>query len=365
MKYFIIAGEASGDLHASHVVKEIYAIDKQATIIGWGGDYMQQAGVEIKKHIKELSFMGFVEVVKNIFSIFRHFKEAKKQILAFHPDVLLFVDYPGFNLRMAKWAKLSGFKTAYYISPKAWAWKENRVHAIHQYIDEMLCILPFEKQFYAKWNYPIRYVGNPTAEEITKELLIPSTITDENVIALLPGSRVQEINKMLPIMLEVAKQYDAYTVIIAQAPNLPKEVYDPFLKNYTFKLVQHQTYSILKVAKVAMVTSGTATLETALFKVPQVVCYIANNFSYQIAKRILKIKYISLVNLILDKPCVKELIQDELNVTSLKNEIDKLLFDENYRNSLFENYQTLESDLKESQASVESAKWICNLALKK
>ena len=365
MKYFIIAGEASGDLHASHVVKEIYAIDKQATIIGWGGDNMQQAGVEIKKHIKELSFMGFVEVLKNIFSIFRHFKEAKKQILAFHPDVLLFVDYPGFNLRMAKWAKLSGFKTAYYISPKAWAWKENRVHAIHQYIDEMLCILPFEKQFYAKWNYPIRYVGNPTAEEITKERLIPSTITDENVIALLPGSRVQEINKMLPIMLEVAKQYDAYTVIIAQAPNLPKEVYDPFLKNYTFKLVQHQTYSILKVAKVAMVTSGTATLETALFKVPQVVCYIANNFSYQIAKRILKIKYISLVNLILDKPCVKELIQDELNVTSLKNEIDKLLFDENYRNSLFENYQTLESDLKESQASVESAKWICNLALKK
>ena len=365
MKYFIIAGEASGDLHASHVAKEIHAIDKQAKIIGWGGDYMQQAGVEIKKHIKELSFMGFVEVIKNIFFIFRHFKDAKKQILAFNPDVLLFVDYPGFNLRMAKWAKLNGFKTAYYISPKAWAWKENRVHIIHQYIDEMICILPFEKQFYAKWNYPIRYVGNPTAEEITKERLIPSTITDENVIALLPGSRVQEINKMLPIMLEVAKQYDAYTVIIAQAPNLPKEVYDPFLKNYTFKLVQHQTYSILKVAKVAMVTSGTATLETALFKVPQVVCYIANNFSYQIAKRILKIKYISLVNLILDKPCVKELIQDELNVTSLKNEIDKLLFDENYRNSLFENYQILESDLKESQASVESAKWICNLAFKK
>ena len=180
MKYFIIAGEASGDLHASHVVKEIYAIDKQAKIIGWGGDYMQQAGVEIKKHIKELSFMGFVEVLKNIFSIFRHFKEAKKQILAFHPDVLLFVDYPGFNLRMAKWAKLSGFKTAYYISPKAWAWKENRVHAIHQYIDEMLCILPFEKQFYAKWNYPIRYVGNPTAEEITKERLIPSIIASSN-----------------------------------------------------------------------------------------------------------------------------------------------------------------------------------------
>lgn len=365
MKYFIIAGEASGDLHASNLAKEIYLKDIQAEIKGWGGDAMQKAGVSIIKHIHELAFMGFVEVVKNIFSIFKHFKEAKEQIISFNPDVIVFVDYPGFNLRMAKWAKLKGYKTAYYISPKAWAWKENRVHTIHKYIDEMLCILPFEKAFYAKWNYPIRYVGNPTAEEITKELLIPSTINEENIIALLPGSRVQEINKMLPIMLEVAKQYKDYTIIIAQAPNLGKENYQPFLKNYSFKLVQHQTYNILKVAKVAMVTSGTATLETALFKVPQVVCYIANNFSYQIAKRILSIKYISLVNLILDKPCVKELIQDDLNLASLKNEIDKLLFDESYRDKMFNDYQTLENQLKESKASVESAKWICELAFKK
>lgn len=365
MNYFIIAGEASGDLHASNLVKELFKKDLDANIKGWGGNAMQQAGVEILKHIDELAYMGFVEVVKNIFSIFKNFKTAKQQILTFKPDVVVFVDYPGFNLRMAKWVKKQGIKTAYYISPKAWAWQENRVHKINKYIDEMLCILPFEKDFYAKWNYKIRYVGNPTAEEIAKEIQIPSSIKEKNVIALLPGSRVQEINKMLPIMLEVAHQYSNYTIIIAQAPNLSKEVYEPFLKDYSFKLVQNQTYNILKVAKVAMVTSGTATLETALFKVPQVVCYIANNISYQIAKRILSIKYISLVNLILDKPCVKELIQDNLNVVLLKTEIDKLLFDEKYRNSMFNDYTTLENLLKESKASLESAKWIYELALKK
>lgn len=365
MKYFIIAGEASGDLHGSNMVKALIQKDKKAIISGWGGDKMQSAGVEIKKHIKDLAFMGFAEVVMNIGTILSNFKLCKQHIKAFQPDVVIFVDYPGFNLRMAKWSKQQGFKTAYYISPTVWAWKENRIETIKRYVDRMICILPFEKQFYADRNCKVDYVGHPTVGVIREAMKTPSTITAKHVIALLPGSRVQEINKMLPIMLEAIKGYEDYTIIIAQAPNLEQSVYAPFLKSYSFSLVQHKTYDILKVADIALVTSGTATLETALFKVPQVVCYIANSISYAIAKQLVKVKYISLVNLILDKQVVTELIQADLTVDSLKKEINSLLFDPERKKQLQQDYTSLENMLQVGNASEETADIISKLALEK
>jgi lipid-A-disaccharide synthase len=362
MRYFIIAGEASGDLHGSNLVKALIQKDPQASITGWGGDKMESVGVQIKKHIKDLAFMGFAEVVMNLGTILSNFKLCKQHIKTFQPDVVIFVDYPGFNLRMAKWSKLQGFKTAYYISPTVWAWKENRIETIKRYVDRMICILPFEKQFYAKRNCNVDYVGHPTVGVIREAMKTTSSIKAKRVIALLPGSRVQEINKMLPIMLEAIKGYVDYTVIIAQAPNLGKEVYEPFLKDYSFKLEQHKTYDILKIADLALVTSGTATLETALFKVPQVVCYIANSISYAIAKQLVKVKYISLVNLILDKQAVTELIQSDLTVERLKLEINSLLFDKNKIEQLKHDYNTLENMLQTGDASEETASIITRLA---
>jgi lipid-A-disaccharide synthase len=263
---------------------------------------------------------------------------------------------------MTKWAKKKRYKTAYYISPTIWAWKENRIQIVKKFVDRMICILPFEKRFYAERGCEVYYVGHPTVGVIAEEKQILSSIHASNVIALLPGSRVQEINKMLPIMLEAIKEYQNYKIIIAQAPNLDKEVYEPFLINYTFDLVQHKTYDILKIAKFALVTSGTATLETALFKVPQVVCYIANPISYAIAKRLVKVKYISLVNLILNREAVKELIQDDLTIESLKKEIDKLMFNETKRHRLQNDYNELESMLQEGGASANTAKIVVELA---
>lgn len=362
MKYFIIAGEASGDLHGSNLVKEIRVLDPSAIIVGWGGDKMKDAGVKVLKHINELAFMGFAEVVANLWTILQNFSLCKKQLLEFKPDVVILVDYPGFNLRMTKWAKKRGYKTAYYISPTVWAWKENRIEIVKKYVDRMICILPFEKQFYADRGCEVYYAGHPTVGVVHHEMNIPSSIHANNVIALLPGSRVQEINKMLPIMLEAVKEYQHYKIIIAQAPNLDKGVYEPFLMNHSFELIQHKTYDILKIAKFALVTSGTATLETALFKVPQVVCYIANPISYAIAKRLVKVKYISLVNLILNREVVRELIQDDLTIGALKKEIDKLMFNEKKRKQLQEDYNELESLLREGGASINTAKIIVELA---
>jgi len=365
MKFFIIAGEASGDLHGSNLVIELLKQNPHATCVGWGGDKMKAAGVDILKPITELAFMGFVEVLMNITSILKNFKTCKEQITNFQPDVVILIDYPGFNLRMATWAKKQGYKTAYYISPTIWAWKENRVHTIKKYVDRMICILPFEKAFYAKWNYSADYVGHPTVEVIAKEKRIPSSITGNKIIALLPGSRKQEINKMLPIMLEAIRAYPDYKVIIAQAPNLQKDVYAPFLQNDAVSLLQHKTYDILKVASLALVTSGTATLETALFDVPQVVCYIANPISYAIAKQFVKVKYISLINLILNKESVKELIQADLTVEALQQEINLLMHDEKRKTNLANDYKALESVLHEGNASENVAKIIYELAFDK
>jgi lipid-A-disaccharide synthase len=363
MKYFIIAGEASGDLHGSNLVKELKALDPKADIQGWGGDKMQAAGVEVQKHIRELAFMGFVEVLMNIGKILKNFNLCKKQILHFHPDVIICVDYPGFNLRMAKWGKIKGFKIAYYISPTVWAWKENRVETVRQYVDRMICILPFEKDFYATKNVTVDYVGHPTVDVIEYEKSVASSIEGNNLIALLPGSRKQEIDKMLPIMLEATKALTEYRLVIAQAPNLDRDVYQPYLKDHRIELVQHKTYDILKVAKAAIVTSGTATLETALFGVPQVVCYIANGLSYAIAKRLVKVNYISLVNLILHRESVLELIQHDMTVENVKAELEKLLYDATRKNQLRNDYAELSDILRQGGASKKTAVIIHNLLL--
>lgn len=366
MRYYIIAGEASGDLHGSNLIKEIRRLDAQADIRCWGGDMMQQAGAVLVKHYRELAFMGFIEVVKNLPAIMKNLKFCKEDILAYKPDTLVLIDYPGFNLRIAEWAKHQGFKIAYYISPQVWAWKENRVKKIKENVDKMLVILPFEKEFYKKWQYDVEYVGHPLIEVIEKEKLKEpvQSFSDKPVIALLPGSRQQEITKKLPIMLETTKFFPGYHFIVAKAPGLDPAFYDFLLKPYNnVSYVSGQTYALLGQAKAAMVTSGTATLETALFGVPEVVCYKSSNISYQIGKRVIRVKYISLVNLIMDKPIVKELIQDQLTPENLQKELNDLLNNPQRIAQLKEDYSQLKQKLSEGGfASANAAKSIVELA---
>lgn len=369
MKYYIIAGEASGDLHGSNLIKELRKLDLHADIRCWGGDKMQAAGATLVKHYRDLAFMGFVEVVKNLPIILRNLADCKNDILAYKPDALILVDYPGFNLRIAEWARKQGLKIIYYISPQVWAWKENRVKKIKRDVDKMLVILPFEKDFYKKWNFEAEYVGHPLVEVIDefKRNNTGSGIQDsgnfnkdENIIALLPGSRRQEILIKLPIMLEVAKHFPAYRFIVAKAPGLPAEFYDELLKPYSnVGAVVNKTYELLNTAAAALVTSGTATLETALFGVPEVICYKGGNISYQIAKRLIKIKFIGLVNLIMDKEVVKELIQHDLTVKNIVVELKKLLEDDERKKQLRKDYTELKELLsKGGHASANAAKSI-------
>jgi lipid-A-disaccharide synthase len=366
MRYYMIAGEASGDLHGSNLIKEIRALDKAADIRCWGGDMMQEAGAVLVKHYRELAFMGFIEVVKNLPAIFRNLKFCKEDILAYKPDVLVLIDYPGFNLRITEWAKQQGFKIAYYISPQVWAWKEKRVHKIKKYIDRMLVILPFEKAFYKKWNYEVAYVGHPLIEVIEKQLASPpaAAFAEKPIIALLPGSRKQEIIKKLPIMLQVSKAFPGYQFIVAKAPGLDSAFYDTLLQPYSnVSFVSGQTYALLQQAKAALVTSGTATLETALFGVPEVVCYKSSAISYQIGKRVIRVKYISLVNLIMDKLIVKELIQNELTPGNLELELNDLLNNPARIAQLQEDYRQLKQVLSEGgAASANAARSIVELA---
>ena len=373
MKYYIISGEASGDLHGSNLIKQLHVIDAAAEIRCWGGDLMQQAGATLVKHYRDLAFMGFAEVVKNLPAIFKNIKFCKQDILSYQPDVLVLIDYPGFNLRIAEWAKQKGFRIVYYISPQVWAWKENRVKKMKQCIDKMLCILPFEKEYYKnKWDWEVEYVGHPLVEVIQEKqsevwsleseintnsrLLTP----DSKLIALLPGSRKQEIGKKLPVMLDVAKSFPEYQFVVAQAPGLDDAFYAPFLSAYqNVSTVRNQTYDLLLKASAALVTSGTATLETALFAVPEVVCYKGSSISYQIAKRLIKIKYISLVNLIMDKLVVKELIQDELTTPNLVKELSLLLSDNSRKKELQKDYAALKELLSAGgNASAKAAKSI-------
>ncbi len=356
MKYYIIAGEASGDLHGSNLIKELKKLDAEAAIRCWGGDKMQEAGGELVKHYRELAFMGFTEVVMNLRTIFRNLTFCKEDILQFKPTVLILIDYPGFNLRIAKWAKQQGLKVIYYISPQVWAWKENRVQQMKQCIDKMLVILPFEKEYFKnKWNWEVEYVGHPLVQVVgsyesgvrSYESGVRSEeFSDRPVVALLPGSRKQEIAKKLPVMLAVSKYFPDHQFVVAQAPSIEDEFYHSFTSPYpNVSAVKNKTYALLFKAKAALVTSGTATLETALFAVPEVVCYKGSFLSYQIGKRLVNVKFISLVNLILDKLAVKELIQNDLTVNNLHLELQELLTNKQRRQQLQQDYSKLKQIL--------------------
>ncbi len=346
MKYYIIAGEASGDLHGSNLISEIRQLDLHADIRSWGGDKMEAAGAVLIKHYRELAFMGFTEVLMNLRTIFRNLAFCKEDILAYQPDTLILIDYPGFNLRIAKWAKQQGIRVIYYISPQVWAWKENRVKMMRQCIDKMLVILPFEKDYYRdKWNWEVEYVGHPLVDVIRrhKEAHTSHPAADPRpVIALLPGSRQQEIMKKLPVMLEVSRHFPHYHFVVAKAPGLEESFYDDLLKSYeNVNWVSGKTYDLLMEARAALVTSGTATLETALFGVPEVVCYKGSPISYAIARRVIRVKFISLVNLIMDRMVVKELIQHEFTVDNVRKELTALLEDQNRINQIRKDYHDL------------------------
>lgn len=365
MKYYIIAGEASGDLHGSNLMKAIYKEDPTATIHFWGGDLMQNTGGTLVKHYRDLAFMGFLEVILNLKTILNNIKICKADVENFKPDVIIFIDYPGFNMRIATWAKERNIPTHYYISPQIWAWKENRIKAIKKDVDFMYVILPFEKDFYEKkHHFPVQFVGHPLIDAIhNREQIDSDTFRAENklsnqpIIALLPGSRKQEITKMLSGMLSIVKDFPDYQFVIAGAPSQDFAFYEPFLKKKNVHFISNKTYDLLSVSHAALVTSGTATLETALFKVPEVVCYKGSWVSYQIAKRIITLKYISLVNLIMDSEVVTELIQDKFNSKNLKIELNKIINGVE-REKMIENYTILEKKLGGVGASEKTAQLI-------
>jgi lipid-A-disaccharide synthase len=367
--YYIIAGEASGDLHASNLMRAMLDENPDCDFRFWGGDEMIKVGGTCVKHIKELAFMGFVEVLMNLRTILGNLNYCKNDILEHKPDTLILVDYPGFNLRIAEWAHEHGIKVVYYISPQVWAWKQNRVHTIKKVVDEMYVILPFEKDFYKKFDFDVTYIGHPLLDAIhnyqsTKigiDFFERNTLAQKPIIAVLPGSRKQEVNKKLPIMLEAVEQFQNYQIVIAGAPSLDTEFYQPFLEKYTnVHIVHSQTYDLLANSEVAVVTSGTATLETALFEVPEVVCYIGSPISYLIAKQLIKIKFISLVNLIIDKEVVKELIQKECNSKTIREELSQLMKGGAKRETMLGDYKKLKEILGGGGAS----KKIAQLLLK-
>ncbi len=366
MRYYIIAGEASGDLHGSNLMKSLFKKDKEAHIRFWGGDLMQAIGGQMVIHYKERSFMGFSEVLCNVRKILGYIKFCKTDIEQFNPDVIIFIDNSGFNLRIAKWAKQNKFKTHYYISPQVWASRASRVKRIKRDIDAMYCILPFEKAFYKTHNYDVHFVGHPLIDAIAHRELINDVsfrkahrLNDKPIIALLPGSRKQEITKMLSVMLSLVNNFKAYQFVIAGAPSQDYEFYKGFIKNNNVSFIPNKTYDVLSISYAALVTSGTATLETALFKVPQVVCYKANTISYHIAKRIITLKFISLVNLIMNREVVTELIQSDLNTKRLMQELSAIL-DSKKRERLFSDYKELEQKLGGTGASDKTAELIYN-----
>jgi len=362
MKYFIIAGEASGDLHASNLIKALRMEDSEADFRFWGGDKMQEAAQQTPlKHMRELAFMGFVEVVQNLNSILKNIKLCKQQILEFKPDVLILVDYPGFNLKIAKFAHSEGFKVFYYISPKVWAWKKKRVYIIKENVDQMFCILPFELDFYQSYDVAVNYIGNPLMDAIAKFQKDKNLQTTDNkdtqpIIALLPGSREQELRRILPDMLQMVAEFPNYQFVLAATHSLPESIYKELIGEMPVRLVFDKTYEVLSQSEVALVTSGTATLETALLNIPQVVCYKANAASYTIAKNLVNIKFISLVNLIMDREIVKELIQNDLNKTLLKEELTAIIKGGGKREKMLSDYAEMKKRVGGAGASGRAAK---------
>ncbi len=369
MRYYIIAGEASGDLHASNLMKELKVLDQAATFRCWGGDLMKAQGADLVKHYKELAFMGFTEVLLNLKTILNNIEFCKKDILKYKPDVLILVDYPGFNLRIAEFSKSNNIRVFYYISPQVWAWKKSRVYKIKKVVDKMFVILPFEKDFYKTYDYDVDFVGHPLLDAVkhyadATEKKLPF-LSDIPIIALLPGSRQQEINTMLPLMLSMQKYFPSYQFVIAGAPSIDEEKYQSCIalsekelsgkaKHLPVKIVYNQTYQLLQNAHAALVTSGTATLETALFGIPEVVCYKGGAISFAIAKKLVNVKYISLVNLIMDREIVKELIQKEYNELNLQKELNKLLTPE-FRKKMLTDFDALKSTLGGAGASRKTA----------
>lgn len=360
MKFYLIAGEASGDLHGANLVHELKKKYPDAQFRGFGGDLLKTEGVHITKHYSELAFMGFSEVLLNLSTIFKNFKICKQDILQWKPDAVILIDYPGFNLRMAEFIHRAGIKVIYYISPQLWAWHESRVKTIKQHVDLMLVILPFEKEFYAKHGLEVTFVGHPLLDAIGKNQSA-QLMFDKPVVALLPGSRKQEISRMLPVMLKMINHFTDYEFVIAGAPSVPESFYRSLMQGDSVKIIFNQTYALLQQAKAAIVASGTATLETALHDVPLMVCYSGNSLSYHLAKRLVKVKYISLVNLIADKLIVKELIQQEMNETKMHEELSRLLNDDAYRSEMLNNFKRLKTLLGESGASARAADAIAGL----
>lgn len=364
-KYYIIAGEASGDLHGANLIKEIKKLDSNAEFRCWGGDLMEEEGVELVKHYRDLAFMGFLEVIRNIRTIFKNMRFCKEDIIKYKPDAVIFIDYPGFNLRIAEFVHENKIPTLYYVSPQVWAWKQSRVEKIKKVVDKMFVILPFEKDFYTKFDYDVDFVGHPLIDAIEqfKEKTISKQsfyekygLSEKPIIALLPGSRSQEIEKKLPLMLSVVSKFNDYQFVIAGAPARSKEYYEPFLTNDNVHLILNDTYNLLNNSHSALVTSGTATLETALFKVPQVVCYKSSAFSYRIAKILIgnRIKFISLVNLIVGEEIVTELIQSRLTESNLTKELSVIVSTEGRVNMLKE-YKLLEEKCGGTGASFNTA----------
>ncbi len=369
MRYYIIAGEASGDLHASNLMKALKTEDHHADFRYWGGDLMQAQGGELVKHYRETAFMGFVTVLKNLGKIRANFKLCETDLLRYQPDVLILVDYPGFNLRMAKFAKQHNIKVYYYISPKIWAWKESRVKKIKAYVDKMFTIFPFETDFYRKHNYTVDFVGNPLLDAIEsrpdktetfEQFTTANQLSDQPIVALLAGSRKQEIERILPVMLQVAERFPDYQFVVAAAPSITPEFYKQVAGDTNIAFVYGKTYQLLQQSSAALVTSGTATLETALLKIPQVVCYITGGgkLFFAIGKRLLKVKFISLVNLIMNSEVVKELIQQYCTADSIEEELRKILLDNNYRNKMLHDYDILHQKLGGTGASARAAKII-------
>ncbi len=367
MKYYIIAGEASGDLHGANLMKEIKKKDAQAEFRFWGGDLMQEQGGSLVKHYKELAFMGFVEVAMNLTTILKNISFCKKDIAAYQPDVVILIDYPGFNLRIAPFVKTLNIPVLYYISPQVWAWKSGRVKTIVKNVDKMLVILPFEKDFYKKWDYEVTFVGHPLIDAIEQrempdrdEFIAKWNLDQRPIIALLPGSRKQEIQTKLPLMLSVVDDFPDYQFVIAGAPGQDKEYYLPFMRNGV-QLVENKTYQLLQLSHAALVTSGTATLETALLKIPEVVCYKGSRISYEIGKRLVKnIEYISLVNLIMEREVVTELIQNDLNYENIKRELSDILEGER-RSEMLSDYNQLIRKLGGIGASEKAAEEVIKL----
>ncbi len=405
MKYYLIAGEASGDLHASNLMAELKHIDDSAEFRFWGGDRMQTQGGTMVKHIRELAFMGFLEVLINIRTILQNITLCKRDLIEYRPDVLILIDYPGFNLRMASFAKKKGIRTVYYISPQIWAWNQSRVYKIKRDVDKMLVILPFEKDFYKRFGYEVVYTGHPLLDALAQNQMqspaedtlqplpqaemgqntepvqhrrtnnpkSPSSKTknsflathklpDKTLVAVLPGSRKQEISRMLKVMLSVSQRFSDCHFVVAGLSGLQNIYNQTLINTSNVSIVFDQTYELLKHTHAAMVVSGTATLETALLRVPQVVCYKSNTISYMIARRVVKVPYISLVNLIMDKPVVTELIQDQCNDNTLAKELDKLINDKENRQRIVSDYEMLHHKLGAGGASKRAAKEIYRLS---